>query len=99
MVSYINKTEVVGTTAVNVLPDRTALNEQRTALIITNSSTAGQVITLSIDSQAVDNQGIILYPGGSWEQTANSGYLPPQKRISAISDAAAGQLSIYEEAQ
>lgn len=98
MVSYINKSETVDTASINILPDRTALNEKRTSFIICNTSTGGQVITLGVDAEAVANAGIVLNPGGSWSEPSGSN-LPPNKRITAISDIAGGTLGVYEEAQ
>jgi hypothetical protein len=63
----------------------------------TNTSLLGETISIAVDKEAVAGSGIILYPGGSWEQTANSGYLPPQTRITAIASVATATLALYEE--
>jgi len=97
MASYINEQQTIGATARIVLPNRTTQNAKRTSVILSNQSTGGQVITISIDEEAASGTGIVLNPGGSWEQTANGGYLPPQQKITAISTLAGGLLSVYEE--
>lgn len=93
---YINEVQTIGTDASNVLPDRQSLNQKRRCFIITNTSTGGQVITIAIDKEATAKAGIVLYPGGSIERTQNV-LLIPQQKISAISDAVGGLLSVYEE--
>lgn len=97
MASYINTTSTIGTTAVVVLPNRTRSNEKRTAFILTNNSTGTEKISIAIGEEAVDGEGIILFPGGSWHMSLND--FPPQDKITAISDQATGKLSIYEEAK
>lgn len=97
MASYINETQTIGVTSSKVLPDRTALNERRTAFIISNQSTGGQKITLSVSKEAALGAGIVLAVGGSWDLSANE--IPPQAQINAISDIAGGTLSVYEEAK
>lgn len=93
---YLNELQTIGTSATNCLPDRQSLNQKRTCFILTNSSTGGQVITISIDKTATDKAGIVLYAGGSIERTQN--IIPiPQQKISAISDVAGATLSVYEE--
>lgn len=97
--NYRNELVAVGTSTVLVAPNRSTQNQKRTSIIITNTSTALQVITLAIDDEAKALAGIVLNAGGSWEQTSNGGYLPPQLKITAVSSAVNGQLSIYEEVQ
>ena len=97
MRTYLNESQTIGTSAINVLPNRQALNQRRLSFIITN--TGATTISLSIDKEAVASSGIILYTGGSIELTANGTYLPPNYKISAISSAANGTLSVYEEVE
>jgi len=98
MASYLNEEQTIGTDASNVLPDRTALNQKRLSLIITNTSIAAQKITIAVDKEATNGAGIVLYPGGSWSEPSGLN-VPPQKKISAISNLAGGTLSVYEEVQ
>jgi hypothetical protein len=72
-------------------------NQKRIALILSNTSIGGQVITISLEKEAVTGAGIVLYPGGSWDRSPEQ--KPPQAKISAISSAAGGLLSVYEESE
>ena len=65
-------------------------------LDLTNTSTAGQIITLSWgDDNAVAYAGTVLYPAGTHSESVDSVFLPSNERITAISSAAAGRLSIH----
>jgi Zn-dependent alcohol dehydrogenase len=96
----INRNEqlTIGTDASIVSIEKNNNNVLRNSIILINTSTGGQVITIAIDSPAVSNQGITLNAGGSWQDSAEGGYLPTQKQITAISSAADGKLSIQERA-
>jgi len=91
-----NQLLAVGTTSVVASEEKQNLNSKRSCIIITNTSTNGQVITVSVDSEAVANQGVVLSVGGVWSDTKESEYYPTQKLISAIASAAGGQISIQE---
>jgi hypothetical protein len=86
----------VGTTSVVVSKSKEELNSKRINIILINNSVGGQKITLSIDSEAKDGQGIVLSPGGYWSDSTEAGYKPTQKSIHAISNLADGILSIQE---
>ena len=86
----------VGTDAVVVSKDIGQSPSKRVNILIINTSTAGQVITLAIDGVATSDEGIVLNPGGSWSDNSDAGYKPTQKQITAISSSANGQLSIQE---
>ncbi len=83
----------VGTTPVLV-----SLNTQdkRTMTSIVNTSTAGQTITLSMGQQTTANQGLVLYTGGTWSESDDSGFKCWGGEIWAVADAALGQVSIQE---
>ena len=69
----------------------------RNAIAITNSSTAAQVITVNFGfSQAVAGKGIVLQAGQTITDSDQPPYKCYQGVITAISDAASGQLSIFE---
>jgi len=68
----------------------------RTVLVVTNTSTAGQIITLSPDKDATVGEGIVLYPTGSWMESIDNKFTPTQKRIFAKASAAAGTLAVHE---
>jgi len=97
--NYRNETITVGTASTVLSTNKGPIPQRRMAIIITNTSTGGQTICLSIGDEATANEGIVLYPGGSWEQSTNGGYYPPQDRINAISSLAGGTVGYYEEVQ
>ncbi len=68
----------------------------RSVLVITNTSTGGQVITISPADQATAGSGVVLYPGGQYVDAMDSGYKPTSTRITAISDVAGGLIAIHE---
>jgi hypothetical protein len=90
-----NESLTVGTTAVVVSKDKenSLLRENIT---IINTSTGGQIITLSLDKDAVAGEGIPLSPGGTFSDSLSANYKPSQKMISAISSASGGTISIQE---
>lgn len=90
-----NESLTIGTTAVVVSKDKQNARP-RESIIIINTSTGGQKITLSIDSEAKDGEGIVIYAGGSWQDSKETGYKPTQKLITAISDLAGGTIAIQE---
>lgn len=92
----INTQTTVGTDAVEVSQERGNRNGIRRSVILINTSTGGQILTIAIDNPAVAGYGIVLNPGGLWTDNADGGYLPTQKQITAISSAAGGLLSIQE---
>jgi len=92
----VNEQVTIGTDAAVVSIEKGNANGIRTSVIFINTSTGGQTITLGIDKPAVANQGITLSPGGFWTDNADTGYLPTQKQITAVSSAAGGLLSIQE---
>lgn len=70
----------------------------RQELIIRNSSTAAQEITLvlSNNQQAEVNKGIVLKAGESYYASNNTGFTVWSGRINAIASAINGQISIFE---
>lgn len=92
----INTSTTVGTDAVEISQERGNRNGVRRSIILINTSTAAQKITVAIDQPAVSGSGIVLNVGGVWSDNADGGYLPTQKQITAISDGAGGTLSIQE---
>lgn len=69
---------------------------QRSVLLITNTSTGGQNITISPGDEAVAGKGIVISPGGYYLDSLDQGYRPTNARITAISSAAGGTVSIHE---
>jgi hypothetical protein len=93
-----NSSLTVGTDVAIVSEAKLNGYSERIRLIIVNTSSAGQNISVHVDSEAVANSGIFLYPGGSISWTKDSSMMPiQQNRVTAISSAAGGTISIYEE--
>jgi len=95
----INRNEniTISHTAAQVVSvERNNNNGARVSIIIINTSTTGQSVTLAIDAPAVLNAGIVLNAGGHWQDSAEGGYLPTQKQITAISSAAGATIAIQE---
>jgi len=92
---YIPKDVVftVGATATEISPETSI---QRKVFTITNTSTAGQIITIAFGKDAVAGQGIILYPSGAWSESIDNAYKPTNLRISAVSSAVGGTVTIHE---
>ena len=73
--------------------------ETRVALVLKNTSTAGEVISLAIGQQAENGKGVVLNQGDAFPLSQDGAYLPPQHDINAIATVATATLSIYEELQ
>lgn len=85
----------VGTSAVDILPDLT-ITGSRKAFVLTNVSTGGQIISLSTGGVPVANQGIVLYPGGTWSEARDPAFEPTNQKIAAIASASGGLLAYSE---
>lgn len=97
----INRNEAItvnGTSAVVLSVEKDNANVKRESIILINTSTGGQKITIAIDAEASANAGIVLSPGGSWNDSRDGNYYPTQKLITAISDIAGGRISLQERA-
>lgn len=70
--------------------------QQRSAVIITNTSTGGQVITLAMGQEAVAGAGIVLSVGGVYQDSRDGQYMPSNKQINAISSGAGGTVAVQE---
>ena len=68
----------------------------RKALVIVNTSTGGQIISIAFGGEAVAGSGIVLAPYGEWSETLDSRFTPSQDMISAISSAAGGTIGFHE---
>jgi hypothetical protein len=80
----------VGVTVVAIV----VANPNRKGLVLTNTSTAGQTISLGLNgAQAAVLSGIVLWPGDVWEMDRYSIVLGP---INAIASAASGALAVQE---
>jgi len=83
----------VGTTQVLVLDSPGA--NTRTDIVITNTSSAGQVISLAIGADAVASSGIVLQPTASIAFSRSQDYEVPQEQIRAVASAANGSVAVW----
>lgn len=86
--------ETIGTTSIIILP-RLGVG-QRTMLIITNTSTAGQEITLKWGGAATAGVGAVLYPGGSLFESRDPAFKPSTEEVWAVASAAGATIAIHE---
>ena len=91
-----NESVSVGTTVVLAAPERGNANAYRKVIVLTNTSTGGQVISLAVDKEAVAGSGIVISPGGVFQDAQDGAYMPTQAYITAVSSAAGGTLAVYE---
>lgn len=90
-----NASITVGTSAV-LISEKLQLG-QRKALTLTNTSTAGQIITITFAQYpTATGAGIVLYPAGSWSESLDSAFIPNNGEIWAISSGANGTLAVHE---
>lgn len=88
-----NRNLTVGTT--NTLVSEECY-QQRSCIVLTNTSTGGQVINIVIGQEAKTGIGIQLAVGGVYQDSKDGTYNPSNAQINAISSAAGGTLSIHE---
>jgi len=91
-----NASLTIGTTLVEVSQALNYPTNERKVISLINNSSGGQKITISIGDEAAGSAGIILSPGGYYHESHDAGFTPTQSRITAVSDLAAGSLSIQE---
>ena len=70
---------------------------ERVNITLVNTSTGGQVITVSTSGDAVAGAGLVIYAGGSIERQKTSNLPIIQSRITAIASAVGGTLAVHEE--
>jgi len=91
-----NTSITVGTDPTVASIEKGNQNGRRVSIILINTSTGGQVISLALGSEAAAGQGIVLSPGGSWMDSMDGGYYPTQQQVTAVSSLAGGTLAIQE---
>lgn len=89
-----NTTLAVGTTPTIVADEQ--FGTQRSVLFITNTSTAGQTVSLSVGDEAVAGEGIVLGAGGFYQDSRDAGYRPSNRRVTAVASAADAAIAIHE---
>lgn len=81
----------VGTSSIQLSPARV-----RNEIVLTNTSTTGQTLTISFGTQATANVGVVLKPFSVYFASNTSGFNVYQGDIYVVSDGAAGQISVFE---
>ena len=89
------KTQTIGTTA-EVVSEH-VFNGQRVMLLLTNTSVAGEIISLGIRSEAKALQGIVLNQGDKFIMSKDSGYSPSNDLITALASVNTATLAVHEE--
>lgn len=69
--------------------------QERVFFSVVNTSTGGQVISLTFGQEAKASQGIVLYPGGYYSESKDAQPIT-QRQIQAISSAAGGAIAVQE---
>jgi hypothetical protein len=87
----------VGATSVEVSPETGT--RQRNTIVLTNTSSLNQTISLAWLGDAVVGNGIVLLAGEHHVESIDSGFIPLNSRISAIASAAGGTLAVHERLQ
>jgi hypothetical protein len=87
------RNQILGVDTSNVLLSPSRL---RTEIIITNTSAAAQVITISLGEPAVANKGVVLGPYAVYYASNTQGFQVYTGEIFAIGSAINGQVSIFE---
>lgn len=96
MENNVNSSITLATSASVVSVEKDNSNGKRAAIIITNTSTGGEVVSIAIDAAAVAGAGIVLSPGGVWSDSRDGAYWPTQKHITALGSAATATIALQE---
>ena len=86
--------QTIGATSVEITLQQ--IPGTRNALVITNTSTAGQQISLAWGKAAVAGKGMVLYPGGTWSESIDTRFTPSAMGAQGIASAAGGTIAIHE---
>lgn len=92
--NILNKATTIGTTP--VLVGLSLQPGQRRLLALTNTSTGGQVISISWGKTASAGSGLVLYAGGTWVEAIGAGFIPSEMEVWAVSSLAGGTLAQME---
>lgn len=90
-----DRSETIGTSVVVISDEKR--NAERVNITLVNTSTSGQVITISTSGDAVAGAGLVIYAGGSIERQKTSNLPIIQSRITAIASASGATLAVHEE--
>ena len=86
-----NNIAAVGTDAVLLSPAH-----GRNEIVITNTSSAAQVITVSFGDVAIAGAGVVLQPNSVYFSSNSAGFNVFQGDIFVIANGASGQVSVFE---
>lgn len=86
----------VGTDNVVISEDKSQNNVKRIFYSIINTSTGGQIISISFTDEAGAGKGIPLSPGGQISESEDNGFQVTKSRISAVSSIAGGTIAVAE---
>jgi len=89
-----NASVTVGTTSILVSPS--VLDDERRVIVIVNTSTGGQIVSLSWGQEAAALKGIVLTPNGSWSESIDTAFTPNPSQVYAIASAAGGTIAVHE---
>jgi hypothetical protein len=92
---FRNESVAVDTTSIQIAP-LLAKEGEREVIVIKNTSTGGQKITISIHATAIAGAGIVLNPNETWTESIESTYKPAKEDYNVISDGAGGQIAFFE---
>lgn len=71
-------------------------NGLRVAIVVRNTSLAGEIVNIAQGSESAAGKGIQLNQGDTWTDTKDAGYTPSSQEITAIASAATATISIHE---
>jgi len=70
---------------------------QRSLIVFTNTSTAGETITISVGKEATTLAGIVLTGfGSSWSESIDSGFQPSNLEYYVVASAVTATCAIHE---
>lgn len=87
-------TYTVGATSVELSPETG--NKQRQVLVLTNTSTGGQSISLAWGKSAEAGVGVVLLPGEHHVESIDKGFIPLNISVNAIASAEGGTIALHE---
>lgn len=96
-INSLDKSVTVGTDVVIISEQKVNGHAERTSLVVSNTSTGGQVISISTSGEAANGVGLVLSPGGfkAWEKKSPIPII--QERVTAVSNLAGGTVAVHEE--
>lgn len=86
----------VGTSNVVLCDSRNPTVNYRSFFSIINTSTGGQVISITFTDEAGAGNGVVISPGGYYSESISEGFTPTNERICAISSGAGGTVAVSE---